>query len=71
MMCSFSNIFKNRKSSKKIDSYYAFYEAIYNFNKAIELDEKYAKGTIRISLGKRNNAEDADYIVDDFEKWSI
>ena len=30
---TFSNIFKNRKSSKKIDSYYAFYEAIYNFNK--------------------------------------
>lgn len=30
---TFKNIFKNRKSSKKIDSYYAFYKAIYNFNK--------------------------------------
>lgn len=29
---TFKSIFKNRKSSKKIDSYYAFYEAIYNFN---------------------------------------
>lgn len=30
---TFKSIFKNRKSSKKIDSYYAFYKAIYNFNK--------------------------------------
>lgn len=29
---TFKNIFKNRKSSKKIDSYHAFYEAVYNFN---------------------------------------
>ena len=36
--------------------------------KAIELDEKYAKGTIRISLGKRNNAEDADYIANEIIK---
>lgn len=29
---TFKNIFKNRKSSIKVGSYYAFYEAIYNFN---------------------------------------
>src|SRR5699024_8322474 len=29
---TFKNIFKNRKSSKKIESYHAFYEALYNFN---------------------------------------
>lgn len=31
--------------------------------KAIGLDEKYAKGTIRISLGKNNTKEDIDEIV--------
>ena len=32
---------------------------------AIELNENYAKGTIRISLGKNNVIEDIDYIVDE------
>ena len=36
--------------------------------KAIKLDEKYAKGTIRISLGKRNNVEDANYIANEIVK---
>lgn len=36
--------------------------------KAIELDEKYAKGTIRISLGKRTNVEDAEYLANEIIK---
>ena len=35
---------------------------------SIKLDEKYAKGTIRISLGKRNTIEDADYIANEIIK---
>lgn len=36
--------------------------------KAIHLDEKYAKGTIRISLGKNNTAEEVDKIVASLSK---
>ena len=36
--------------------------------KAIELNEDYAKGTIRISLGKYNTMEDVDKIVRGLEK---
>lgn len=36
--------------------------------KAIGLDEGYAKGTIRISLGKNNTVEDVDYIADEIIK---
>lgn len=36
--------------------------------KAIGLEESLAKGTIRISLGKRNTAEDIDAIVSGLEK---
>ena len=32
--------------------------------RAIQLEEKYAKGTIRISLGKDNTVEEAKYIAD-------
>ena len=35
---------------------------------AIGLDERYSKGTIRISLGKYNTMEDADYIVNEIIK---
>ena len=36
--------------------------------KAINLDEEYAKGTIRVSLGKYNTAEDVEKIVRGLEK---
>lgn len=36
--------------------------------KAIDLDEKYAKGTIRVSLGKYNSSEDVEKIVKGLEK---
>ena len=36
--------------------------------KAIDLDEEYAKGTIRVSLGKYNTAEDVEKIVRGLEK---
>lgn len=36
--------------------------------KAIKLDEQYAKGTIRISLGKDNTEEDIRYIADELKK---
>jgi len=36
--------------------------------KAIDLDEEYAKGTIRVSLGKYNTAEDVEKIVIGLEK---
>lgn len=36
--------------------------------KAINLDEKYAKGTIRVSLGKYNTSEDVEKIVRGLEK---
>lgn len=36
--------------------------------KAIDLDEKYAKGTIRVSLGKYNTSEDVKKIVRGLEK---
>ena len=35
---------------------------------SIGLKEEYAKGTIRISLGKRNTIEDVDYIVNEIIK---
>ena len=35
---------------------------------SIGLKEGYAKGTIRISLGKRNTIEDVDYIVNEIIK---
>ena len=35
---------------------------------AIGLEEMYAKGTIRISFGKRNSLEDANYIADEIKK---
>ena len=36
--------------------------------KAIDLDEEYAKGTIRVSLGKYNTADDVEKIVRGLEK---
>lgn len=36
--------------------------------KAIKLDEEYARGTIRISLGKLNTEEDVEYIVQGLTK---
>ena len=36
--------------------------------RAIDLDEKYAKGTIRVSLGKCNTSEDVEKIVRGLEK---
>ena len=36
--------------------------------KAINLDEDYARGTIRISLGKENTEEDVKYIVESLKK---
>ena len=36
--------------------------------KAIKLDEQYAKGTIRVSLGKDNTEEDIRYIADELKK---
>lgn len=36
--------------------------------KAIKLDEQYAKGTIRISLGKDNTEEDIRYIAEELKK---
>lgn len=36
--------------------------------KAIDLDEEYAKGTIRVSLGKYNTSEDVEKIVRGLEK---
>ena len=36
--------------------------------KAIDLDEKYTKGTIRVSLGKYNTSEDVEKIVRGLEK---
>ncbi len=36
--------------------------------KAIQLDEQYAKGTIRISLGKDNTEDDIRYIADELKK---
>lgn len=36
--------------------------------KAIKLDEQYAKGTIRISLGKDNTEEDIRYIANELKK---
>lgn len=36
--------------------------------KAINLDEKYAKGTIRISLGKYNTVDDVLYIAESLKK---
>lgn len=36
--------------------------------KAIDLDDEYAKGTIRVSLGKYNTAEDVEKIVRGLEK---
>lgn len=38
---------------------------------AIGLEKSYAKGTIRISLGKNNTIEDANYIVDEIIKILI
>ena len=35
---------------------------------AIKLDEEYARGTIRVSLGKDNTEEDVDKIVHSIEK---
>lgn len=39
--------------------------------KAIKLDEEYAKGTIRISLGKYNTSEDVEVIVEALSKIVI
>ena len=36
--------------------------------KAINLDDEYAKGTIRISLGKYNTMEDVEKIVNGLKK---
>lgn len=36
--------------------------------KSIDLDEEYAKGTIRVSLGKYNTSEDVEKIVRGLEK---
>lgn len=36
--------------------------------KSIDLDEEYAKGTIRVSLGKYNTSEDVEKIVRGLKK---
>ena len=36
--------------------------------KAIDLNDEYAKGTIRVSLGKYNTSEDVEKIVRGLEK---